>query len=207
MNTNIKKQLSEINALLKLYNESSESLPSFYLTLKERARFLKKEKNFNKLAKECSNLLKNKKIALQEKKNKKNIDNLTLKINNKKNQIKDLFEPIKKRNISINSGKTNSENNESAKKEESTKKKDMINYSSKIIRGIYALIKLREHIYIPINKECFNKLHNLKKTHENFIESISSSKNINEIINKKYSNLKNKTKNFYSKYQLKYSNN
>lgn len=83
----------------------------------------------------------------------------------------------------------------------------MINYSiRKIIRGIDALIKLRKHFHIPINAECFNKLPNLKKTHENFIKSINSNKNINEIINKKYSNLKKETKDFYNYYHLNYSN-
>ena len=83
----------------------------------------------------------------------------------------------------------------------------MINYSTRKIKGIDALIKLPPQYRSGINTDCFNKLPNLKKTHENFIKSINSSKNINKIINKKYSNLKNKTKDFYSKYQLKYSNN
>ena len=80
----------------------------------------------------------------------------------------------------------------------------MINYSIRKIRGIDALIKLHKHFHIPIKPECFNELPNLKKTHENFIKYINSSKNINKNINEKYSNLKNKTKDFYNYYKLNY---
>ena len=79
----------------------------------------------------------------------------------------------------------------------------MINYSTRKIREMSALNELNKLKYHNGNTEYFNKLSNLKKTHENFIKSINSSKNIN----KKYSNLKNKTKDFYSKYKLKYFNN
>jgi hypothetical protein len=231
---NIDNKISKINRLLKLYNKSNTSPTSFYKKVEKRAKHLNKELNFNTLAKDYSNLLKDKKIALQyiiqeSKKNteqntskninntKKYIYNLNSQIHTKKTQINKLFKD--------NSGETNSETNsensvkvkpkvsllsrlfrghkESTKKEESTKKKAMINYSSKIINQIDALIKLPTEYRSRIKPECFNKLPNLKKTHKNFIKSINSSKNINE----KYSNLKNKTKDFYSKYQLKYSNN
>ena len=72
MNTNkIKEQISEINGLLKLYNKSNKSRTSFYKNVEKRAKHLNKESNFSTLAEEYSKLLKNKKIALQEKKNKK----------------------------------------------------------------------------------------------------------------------------------------
>jgi hypothetical protein len=84
----------------------------------------------------------------------------------------------------------------------------MINYSTRKIREMSALNKLNKLKYHSrINLKCFNKLPNLKKKHENFIKSINSSENINKNINKKYSNLKKETEDFYSKYQLKYSNN
>ena len=42
MNTNIKKQLSEINGLFKLYNKSNISATSFYNQLKKRSKHIKK---------------------------------------------------------------------------------------------------------------------------------------------------------------------
>ena len=238
MNTNIQKQLLKINKLLKSYNKSNKSPTSFYKQFESRAKYLNKNSNFNTLAKEYYDLLKNKKIAIQyiiqeSKKTNRNtveninntikyIHNLNSKILTKKTQINKLFKD--------NSGETNSETNSESsvkprvnllsrilkreetaiKKEVATKKeesikneKGMIKYSSKIIKQIDALIKLYGQYSSGINPECFTKLPNLKKTHENFIKSINSNKNIN----KKYSNLKAITKEFYNTYHLKYSNN
>jgi len=73
MSFNIKNKISKINGLLKLYNKSNTSPTSptsptsFYNQIKKRAKHLKKESNFNTLAKDYSNLLKDKKEELTKK--------------------------------------------------------------------------------------------------------------------------------------------
>jgi uncharacterized SAM-binding protein YcdF (DUF218 family) len=103
MSFNIKNKILKINGLLKLYNKSNTSPTSFYKTVENRAKHLNKESNFNTLAKEYSDLLKNKKIAIQYiiQESKKTNRNTVENINNTKKYIDNLNSKILTKKIQI----------------------------------------------------------------------------------------------------------